>query len=31
LQAGPLASQPAAEKLCASVRASGNACLTVGG
>lgn len=31
LQAGPLASQSAAEKLCASVRASGNACLTVGG
>jgi uncharacterized protein len=30
LQAGPLGSQAAAEKLCASVRAAGNACLTVG-
>ena len=30
LQAGPLGSQGAAEKLCASVRAAGNACLTVG-
>ncbi len=31
LQAGPLGSQPAADKLCAHVRAAGNACLTVGG
>ncbi len=31
LQAGPLGSQSAAEKLCSSVRAAGNACLTVGG
>jgi uncharacterized protein len=30
LQAGPLGSQGAADKLCASVRAAGNACLTVG-